>query len=174
MKTKLSSTMLIIGLIIFSTTLFCQNSTAKSETLTQLLNQAKSENKNLFMIFGWEGCGWCRVLDKYHKDKEVNALLGKHFFFIKMDIEKNADGKALDEIYGTGGTPSWTIFDKEGAVLIDSDSGNGNIGFPSSKDELAYYIVAMKKAIPSLSDQDGEFLISKLKEYRIKKSQNLL
>jgi len=58
--------------------------------------------------------------------------------------------------------------------LINSDSGTGNIGFPATEIELAHYVIAMKKSIPNLGDQESVFLVSKLKEYRKRKLEGQL
>jgi len=173
MKSKLKMLFLLTGLFVFSNT-FCQNQFDKSDTLTLLLNNSKVNSKKLFLVFGWEGCGWCRVFDKYHHDSIVNAILSKYFMIAKIDIRKTKAGVDLYKTYGKTGTPSWTIFDLKGDVLIDSDNGKGNIGYPAEENELEYYVFALRKAVSTISESECEILVTKLKDYRNRKKQNVL
>ena|SRR6266540_4801764 len=168
MKSKLKILIVLTGLFVFSSA-FCQHEHDKSDTLTLLLHHSIAANKKLFLVFGWDGCGWCRVFDKYHQDSTVNALLSNYFMIAKIDIRKTKAGVDLYKTYGKPGTPSWTIFDLKGDVLIDSDNGKGNIGYPAEESELAYYVFAIKKAVPTIRESECDMLIAKLKDYRNKK-----
>jgi hypothetical protein len=171
MKSKLTLLFLISGLFVWSNTL-SQNQPVKNDTLTLLLNNSKVSNKNLFLVFGWQGCGWCRVFDKYHHDSIVNAILDKYFVIASIDIYKTKAGVDLYKTYGKKGTPSWTIFDLNGEVIIDSDNGKGNIGYPAEDNELKYYVLCLKKAVPSISESECDILVAKLKDYNTRKKQN--
>jgi thiol-disulfide isomerase/thioredoxin len=149
--------------------LFSQDKIQKPDTLNLLISSAKKNNKKLFLVFGWEGCGWCRRLDKYHNDPKVKNILNRYFMISYIDIYKSANGQDLYKRYGKGGTPSWTVFDSQGKIMVDSDLGKGNIGYPATDDEINSYILAIKKAVPNLKRSDCDLLIEKLKEYRTKK-----
>ncbi len=139
------------------------------DTLYLLLEKAEVQHKKLFLEFGWEGCGWCRRLNKYQDDPAVKDILGRDFLFAYLDIYNSPAGKELYAIYGKQGTPSWTIFDPSGKVLADCDNGIGNVGYPGTPEELEYYISVIRKSVPGISSQDCGILISKLEEYRNKK-----
>ena len=173
MKTKLKLLFLFTGLFVFSNT-YCQTQPDKSDTLTLLLTNSRTTNKKLFLVFGYQGCGWCRVLDKYHQDSSVNAILSKYFSIAKIDIYKTKAGVDLYKTYGKPGTPSWTIFDLKGDVLVDSDNGKGNIGYPAEENELEYYVFALRKAVSTISETECAILVAKLKDYRNRKKQNVL
>jgi thioredoxin-related protein len=144
----------------------CQIPADKSDTLKLLLNNSKSRSKNLFLLFGWQGCGWCRMFDKYHNDPQVKEILYKYFLIITIDIYKSKAAEELYKKYGKDGTPSWTIFNLNGEVIVDSDNGKGNVGYPANEVELNHYIYALKKAAPKLSNSEIEILSTKLKEYK--------
>ena len=174
MRFKLITALFISsGLFIFSNT-FCQNQPEKTDTLALLLQKSSINNKKLFLVFGWQGCGWCRVFEKYHQDSIVNDILSKYFMIAKIDIYKTKAGADLYKKYGKEGTPSWTIFDLKGNILIDSDNGKGNIGYPAEENELEYYVQAIKKAVLTISESECSILVAKLKDYRNRKKQNVL
>ena len=168
MKSGFKTIFIIVGLLIFSN-IFCQDNFDNNDTLTLLLNDSKVNNKKLFLLFGWQGCRWCRLYDNYHNDSIVNEILDKYFVITRIDILKTKAGADLYKKYGKG-TPSWIIFDINGEVLIDSDNGNGTIGYPTKENELEYYVQALKKAALVISEKESEILVTKLKEYRNRKN----
>ncbi len=56
------------------------------------LNQAKQQNKLIFISSGYFACHWCHVMqqENYH-DPQVAALLNQHFISIKIDRELSPD-----------------------------------------------------------------------------------
>jgi putative intracellular protease/amidase len=148
----------------------------KCDTLALLLNKSRIENKKLFLVFSFESCGWCRLFEKYHRDTIVRAILGKYFIVAKIDYYKTTGGKELYKRFGTVGFPYWSILDSTANVLVNSDSPQPgrpevkvNIGYPDKKNELAYYINALKKAAPDIQSKECNILVKKLNEYRNKK-----
>jgi hypothetical protein len=104
----------------------------------------------------------------------VSGILGKYFMIAKIDMMKTTAGAELYKTYGKEGTPSWTIFDSNGNVLVDSDNGSGNVGYPGEEKELEHYVNALKKAVPSINDSECGVLVSKLKDFKYRKQHNML
>jgi len=143
-------------------------------TFELLLSKAQNEQKNLFMVFGFEKCGWCRIFSRYHHDPEVILILSKFFIVSEIDYDKTPDGKELYRTYGSTGFPSWVIMDNSGKVLISSEapvpgvkSRTYNIGYPSKKDEMDYYIFAIRKAAPLITSSECEVLKNKISYYHV-------
>ena len=171
MKSKLI-TMILLTVLLTSRNSNCQIPTERNDTLKLLLDNSKSKNKKLFLVFGWEGCGWCRIFDKYHSDPEVSNILNKYFLITPIDIFKTKAGEELYKKFGKEGTPYWTIFNLNGEVIVDSDNGKGNVGYPADGQEKDHYVYALKKAAPKLTNSEIDILVNKLKEYNTKKEQN--
>jgi hypothetical protein len=146
-----------------------QNSREQVEdTFSILKERASKENKNLFLVFSFEGCGWCRVFERYHHDPVVKEILEQYFIVEKIDIHKTPGGSAIYKEYGKLGFPSWTILDQEGNIIIDSgnlENRSGNIGYPNSGLKIVYYLGAVKKAAPGIKEKECELLKIKLIEY---------
>jgi thioredoxin-related protein len=142
---------------------------AKLSTLQNLLDKARKENKKLFLVFGFEKCGWCRKFARYHHDPEVMDILSRYFIVSEIDFDKTPDGKKLYQTYGSTGFPSWVIMDGSDKVLINCEAPvpgvterTYNVGYPVGKNEMAYYLHAIKTIAPLISSSDCSILKEKL------------
>lgn len=141
----------------------------KTELFDLLLDSSRLEGKNLFLVFSFQACSICRMFENYHNDSIVSAILSQYFIIKKIDYYRTPGGKELYSTYGQVGFPSWTIIDSTKLVIADSGGLNnrpGNIGFPASEKERKYYLIAVKKAAPSITKPEEEILLKKLKEFR--------
>ncbi len=77
----------------------------------QAFEQARRENKPIFLSIGYAACHWCHVMERESfENPDIAALLNKHFVSIKVDREEHPD---LDALYmnvvvamtGQGGWP---------------------------------------------------------------------
>ena len=65
----------------------------------EALAKAKKEGKLIFLSIGYSSCHWCHVMEREtFMDKEIAALMNKHFVCIKVDREERPD---IDSIYMT-------------------------------------------------------------------------
>lgn len=143
------------------------------DTFESLTKRAKLENKKIFLVFTFQGCSICKFFENYHNDSIVNKILSNHLIIKKIDINLTPYGKELYQTFGKQGFPSWAILDTTKAVIADSEdlkNGSGNIGFPDSVTEIEYYIVAIRKAVPSLINSESDILRKKLNDYSPKRS----
>lgn len=85
----------------------------------EAFNQAKSEDKPIFLSIGYSTCHWCHVMaHESFEDKEVAKLLNEGFVSIKVDREERPD---IDSVYmdvcqamtGSGGWPLTIIMTPE-------------------------------------------------------------
>src|SRR3954468_4565619 len=63
------------------------------------LARAKKDNKRVFLQFGSPTCGWCKVLDKYHADADVETVVDKYLVRVKVDVVTNPGGEAMYKKY---------------------------------------------------------------------------
>jgi len=164
MRIKLLPIFLLITNLSFS-----QENSNSIDSLAIYLNKASVEHKNLFLIFEQQHCGWCRVFNKYHNDKEVKQVLEKYYIVLNLDILETDFGFDLYQLYGKTGTPSWSIIDKNRKVLFDCELENKNIGYPSDYFQINYYILALINTSTTLSIAETDLLKTKLLEYNPKK-----
>lgn len=140
----------------------------QQDLLKSFLEKAEKNNKKLFLVFGAESCSWCRRLENYHKDATVGEILNRYFLIVNINIDESQVYMDLYKVYGKQGTPSWTIFDHDRSVMADSDrlkDGTGNVGYPFAPAEVEHYVLALKTAIPSITESELATLTNKLKEH---------
>lgn len=66
---------------------------------SEAFDNAKKENKPIFLSIGYSTCHWCHVMaHESFEDKEVAEFLNKNFIAIKVDKEERPD---VDSIYMT-------------------------------------------------------------------------
>ena len=80
---------------------------------------AAREDKPIFLSIGYSTCHWCHVMaHESFEDKEVAALLNRHFICVKVDREERPD---IDSVYmsvcqaatGSGGWPLTVLITAE-------------------------------------------------------------
>ncbi|MDR3683658.1 MAG: thioredoxin domain-containing protein [Geothrix sp.] len=104
------------------------------------LEQARTEQKPIFLSIGYSACHWCHVMERESfENLAVAAVLNAHFVSIKVDREERPD---LDDLYmdavqtltGRGGWPMsvWLTPDLEpfyGGTYFPPESRGGMPGF---------------------------------------------
>ena len=85
----------------------------------EAFQQAKQEDKPIFLSIGYATCHWCHVMEKESFENQVVAeLINEHFIPIKVDREERPD---IDQIYmavcqtvtGMGGWPLTVLLTPE-------------------------------------------------------------
>ena len=88
------------------------------------IEQAKKEDKVIFLSIGYSTCYWCHVMEKESfEDREVATILNENFISIKVDREERPD---IDEIYmdavvsmtGQGGWPMSVFLTPDGRAFF--------------------------------------------------------
>ncbi len=111
--------------------------------LQRAIAQGTKEKKLVFLHFGAPWCGWCHIMEDWMAEPDVTAILGKVFVDLKVDTDRMIGGQELLETYckKQGGIPWFAMVSPEdGSVLVNSDGPSGNIGFPSTDEEIEYFV----------------------------------
>ena len=131
------------------------NAQTATEILTKAQNQAKIENKNVFLIFHASWCGWCKKMEKNMDDPAVKPYFDANYVKTFITVQERAEKKNLDtpggaeinEKFGgkNQGLPFWVILDSTGKVLEDSRVNGENLGGPASEEEVNHLISKLEK-----------------------------
>lgn len=85
-------------------------------TWEQAFEEAKKQNKYLFIDCYTDWCGWCKVADeKTFPSEDVASVLNTNFISVKVDMERGT-GVALGARYRVLGYPSYLMFTPEGKL----------------------------------------------------------
>jgi uncharacterized protein YyaL (SSP411 family) len=115
----------------------------------EAFENAKREDRPIFLSIGYSTCHWCHVMEKESfEDEEVAALMNENFISIKVDREERPD---IDGIYmsvtqmmtGGGGWPMTVI------MTPDKKPFFAGTYFPKHQ---KYNRIGMMELIPRLKD----------------------
>jgi uncharacterized protein YyaL (SSP411 family) len=107
----------------------------------EAIEQARKENKPIFLSIGYSACHWCHVMERESfENPDIARLMNEHFINIKVDREERPD---LDQIYmnavqamtGHGGWPmsvflTPTLEPFFGGTYFPPADSRGMAGFP--------------------------------------------
>ena len=76
----------------------------------KVLEKAQADDKLILISSGYFACHWCHVMQKESfKDKEIAALMNKHYIPVKLDRELHSalDDYLMDYTERTNGQAGW-------------------------------------------------------------------
>ncbi len=100
-----------------------------SETLTNVLDEAQSIDKIVFVDMYTTWCVPCKVMDdEVYTDPSVLDFLKEHMISYKVDAEKG-NGPDLTIIYNVQVYPTLLFLDDKGREIVRSDGALSTTGF---------------------------------------------
>ena len=149
-------------LYILSTIFFCAGFTSTAQKIPTAENillaacaEANKENKNVFVIFHASWCGWCKKMDASMDDATTKKYFEDNYVTVHMTVLETPENKKMEnpgateylrKLKGeTASLPFFVILNKNGDVLEDSVLNGENIGCPASEDEVAAFVIKLKK-----------------------------
>jgi uncharacterized protein YyaL (SSP411 family) len=137
------------------------------KVLSDALEEAKKSERHVFLHFGAPWCGWCLRLDDWLARPEIAALIRKDYVEVKIDLDRMKEGKDVLARFNSsskGGIPWFVMLDAKGKPLVTSDGPKGNIGFPATDEEIAYFVKMLDKSRNRLRDKEIEELSTSLRD----------
>jgi len=135
--------------------------------------QAKSQNKNVILMFHASWCGWCKKMTACFEDPTCSQFFNDNYVITYLDVMEHAGKEGLENPGGTdamknfggdpnGGIPYWIVMTPEGKVIgtsymphTDGTPGTAkdNVGCPAEDNEVTYFISLLKNSSKLTDDQ---------------------
>ena len=172
--------MVVSALICFSLSLISAQD-SKPQQADKILNaaykEAKTSDRNVFLIFHASWCSWCKRLEKAIQSDELKKILEDNFVITHLDVLERGDkittlenpgGKEIMAKLGgeKSGLPFYVWLDANGEKLANSNvmSENSNIGYPGSAEEIEAFGKLLKSAAKNMDDKQLETILEYLKK----------
>src|SRR6266478_1394032 len=133
------------------------------QVLAEAKAKASADQKIIFLHFGASWCGWCKKLDAFLDRPDIKPVFEKYFIPVKLVVQENEKNKNLEntgadallkKLGGPDGLPYSAFLDAHGDMIVNSKREGANIGFPAQPSEVDWFLQMMRKAAPSISQQD--------------------
>ncbi|TND07453.1 MAG: thioredoxin domaiN-containing protein [Bacteroidetes bacterium] len=123
------------------------------EAWSASVKAAGEQNKFILVDAYTDWCGWCKVMDKKtFPDPKVAGYIRGNFYPVKMEMEKEADGRKLSMKYHVNSFPTFLIFNPQGKLVYVS----------KGYQEPADYLATLEKALASSPDNFAAYNASSL------------
>jgi len=143
------------------------------EVLAPMKAKASAEKKAIFLHFGASWCGWCKKLDAFLDGPDIKPVFEKYFIPVKLVVQENEKNKDLEnpsaeallkKLGGPDGLPYSAFLDARGDMIVNSKRDGANIGYPAQPSEIDWFLQMMKKAAPSISQDDLKVIETALRK----------
>jgi len=138
--------------------------------------EAKTTDKNVFLIFHASWCSWCKRLEKAIQSDELKKIFNEHFVIIHLDVLERGDKVAalenpgakdyMDKFGGEkSGLPFYVFLTPEQELISNSNvmPENSNIGYPGANEEIEAFGKLLKSSAIKMSDEQLETIQQYLK-----------
>jgi thioredoxin-related protein len=139
-------------------------------------SQAGQQRKDIFLVFGASWCRPCHLQEAFMEAPEIRPILEKYFVLTHLSVEEEVGkhpelnspgGEDLMARFGgtdaggkAVGVPFLVFLDAGGSVIVDSNrpvkgkTVGENIGYPSAPEEIDWFMMMLKKAVPGMSAEE--------------------
>ena len=167
---------LVTFLLCLCPSLLAQQPPPANQVLEDAKVRAVQHHKVIFFVFGASWCGPCHRLDDLLAAPETRGILEKYFVEAKVNVlEEKGKHPELEspgaeelaaKLGGTNskghvaGVPFIVFLDSAGEPIVNSfrpiegGARRANIGYPAKPEEIDWFGIMLKKAVPLMSPDE--------------------
>ncbi|MGA3197402.1 MAG: thioredoxin family protein [Terriglobales bacterium] len=111
--------------------------------IKEALEKAKTEHKNVIVVFGANWCFDCHVLDEAFHKPELASIIRNNYEVVHVDIgkgEKNQDLMKQYEVPMKRGIPGLAVLDSDGKLLYSQKQGEFENARALSQDDFIAFL----------------------------------
>lgn len=126
---------------------------------------AKKTGRRVWIVISGPRCGPCFRLARWMEDQ--HALLAKDFVVLKLmdGLDKGASDVSQELKQPlTAGIPWMAITEPDGTLLVTSDGPLGNLGFPTSFEDLRHLRDMLARTAQRLTAEERERIVQSLSQ----------
>ncbi|MBX7134128.1 MAG: thioredoxin family protein [Fimbriimonadaceae bacterium] len=180
MKTRLISLALVA---LISVGAFAQTPKDVKTLLAEAGSKAKSEKKNVLVVFHASWCGWCHKFEDFMALKQFAPVFDANYVTVRVDVMEQPDkaslmnpggGELLTKLTGgvQTGIPYFAVLDPSGKKIMDSirpveGKKGGNIGHPAAPEEIAWFMEVLKKTAKHMKPAESKAIEDWLKAQKL-------
>lgn len=138
-----------------------------TEELASALQRAKASGRKVWVQHSQNRCAPCFALSRWIDDHR--DILEKGFVFVKVDGARDEGGADIVRRITRNrnfGIPFVAILDGDGQLIVDSNGPLGNIGFPSTFDDIRYFRQMIEKSTDRITKDEIDRLVQSLYDQR--------
>jgi thiol-disulfide isomerase/thioredoxin len=146
--------------------------------------EAAAEHKTIFLTFQASWCEPCHQLDAFMHEPEIGSILKKYFVFASLNVAE--EGGKHPELQSPGAEilllkwggmsgnaasiPYMVMLSEKAQPIINSNrplrgkQHNEGIGYPAAPEEIAWFMVMLKKGAPAMTEEESRKIASRLQE----------
>ena len=105
--------------------LYPPNADAHKE-IAEALHQASAQHKHVILMFGFQRCGDCHVLNYRFHQEPAKSIIAANYIVVHVDVghyDKNLDLAQKFEIPLNKGVPALAVLDGNGKLLYSQKNG---------------------------------------------------
>lgn len=94
--------------------------------IAEALHKASAEHKRVILMFGFQRCGDCHVLNYRFHQEPAKSIIAANYFVVHVDVghyDKNMDLAQKYEIPLNKGVPALAVLDGDGKLLYSQKNG---------------------------------------------------
>src|SRR6185312_8634398 len=132
--------------------------------LNSARDEARKTGRRVWVVFGGPRCGPCFRLGRWME--EHHEALAKDYVIVKimggLDTHYEEAAKGFPQMLEGDGIPWHAITEPDGTVIATSHGPTGNIGFPSSVEDLRQFRTMLDRTARNLKAGEVEGLVKSL------------